>query len=51
MRYLHELSADAGRTHRFDLTMRRLYWGLIVALVALGAWCAAQLGVVEFFMP
>ena len=51
MRYLHELSADAGRTHRFDRTMRRLYWGLVISLVALAAWCAVQLGVVEFFMP
>jgi len=48
MRYLHELSGDAGRTHRFDRTMRRLYWGLIIALVALVAWCALQLGVGEF---
>jgi STE24 endopeptidase len=44
MRYLHELSADANRTQHFDRTMRRLYWGLVLALVALGAWCTVQLG-------
>jgi STE24 endopeptidase len=48
MRYLHELSGDASRTRRFDQTMRRLYWGLILALAALVAWCWVQLGVQGF---
>src|SRR5205823_9703098 len=43
MRYLHELSADANRTHRFDKTMRRLYWSLLLALAALAAWCCVQM--------
>ncbi|MDB5324313.1 MAG: heat shock protein HtpX [Phycisphaerales bacterium] len=51
MRYLHELSADATRTHRFDRTMRRLYWGLVIALIALGAWCCVQLGAAAFIVP
>ena len=38
MRYLRELAADAGRTHRFDKYMRRLYWSLLAVLVAGGTW-------------
>ena len=38
MRYLRELAADAGRTHRFDKYMRRLYWALLAVLVAGGTW-------------
>ena len=38
MRYLRELAADAGRTRRFDKSMRRLYWSLLAVLVAGGTW-------------
>jgi Zn-dependent protease with chaperone function len=48
MRYLHELSGDASRTRQFDLTMRRLYWGLVLTVVALGVWCFVQMGVPTF---
>ena len=42
MRYLHELSGDAGRTARFDARMRRVYWGLVTTVVVLGAWVGVQ---------
>jgi hypothetical protein len=48
MRYLHELSGDASRTRRFDLAMRRLYWGLVLTVVGLGVWCFVQMGVPTF---
>jgi STE24 endopeptidase len=48
MRYLHELSGDAARTRRFDSTMRRLYWGLVLTLVGLSVWCGLQLGMPTF---
>jgi STE24 endopeptidase len=50
MRYLHELSAHASRTWSFDRTMRRLYWGLVVALVGLTVWCYLQFGT-SFLIP
>jgi STE24 endopeptidase len=42
MRYLHELSADAGRTARFDAGMRRVYWGLVTTVGVLGVWVGVQ---------
>jgi hypothetical protein len=38
MAYLRHLSNDPGHTHRFDRVMRRLYWGLILALLVTGTW-------------
>lgn len=44
MRYLHELSADADRTARFDKYMRRLYWAIVAVVVTFGVWVAVQVG-------
>jgi STE24 endopeptidase len=38
MHFLEFLSRDARRTAQFDRFMRRLYLGLIVCLLAFGAW-------------
>jgi STE24 endopeptidase len=38
MRALENMSADPGRTSRFDRVMRRLYVALLAALVCLGTW-------------
>jgi STE24 endopeptidase len=45
MRYLQELSGDAGRTARFDAYMRRVYWLLVAVTVGLGVWVGVQVGV------
>jgi STE24 endopeptidase len=47
IRYLHELSADAGRTARFDRYMRRLYWALVAIFVTFAAWLTVQVTLIE----
>jgi hypothetical protein len=44
MRHLHELSAGADRTARFDKYMRRLYWAIVAVVVTFGVWCGVQMG-------
>jgi hypothetical protein len=44
MRYLQELSGEAGRTAKFDSYMRRVYWGLVGVAVVLGVWVGVQAG-------
>jgi hypothetical protein len=38
MKYLHDLAAHPSHTSRFDRFMGKLYAGLVLALVACGAW-------------
>jgi STE24 endopeptidase len=45
MRYLVELSADAGGTARFDAYMTRVYLLLVAVTVGLGVWVGVQMGV------
>ena len=42
IRHLQELSGHPDFTHRFDKTMRRLYWGLSAVLVMLVTWLVVQ---------
>ena len=42
IRHLQELSYHPDFTHRFDKTMRRLYWGIAAVLVMLITWLVVQ---------
>jgi len=42
IRHLQELSGHPDFTHRFDKTMRRLYWGISTMLVMLVTWLVVQ---------